>query len=84
MALYMKQENNRTKLQERIAAELREKAIRNSLSGDNPEKPKAQGFDPENSSYLEGTKETTGLAFVWLLVFVAAMICLGFYIWFAK
>lgn len=85
MALYVKQENDKSELQKRIAAELRERTIRNSLDGDNPENPpRTEGFDPENSSYLAGTKQTTSLAFVWLLVFVAAVIAIGFFVWFAK
>lgn len=82
MALYMKQENEKTELQERIAAELREKAKRNSLADANIEKPK--GFSPTESAYLEGTKETTGLAFVWLLLWIAIFLALGYFIWFAK
>lgn len=81
MALYMKQENDRSELQERVAAEMREKAIRNSLA--EAEKPQNE-LDFSNSKYLENTKETTGLAFVWLLLLVAALIALGYFIWFAK
>lgn len=83
MALYMKQENEKTDLQKRIAAELREKQIRNSLD-ENGEKPTTKGFSPEDSRYLEGTKETTGLAFVWLLLFVAIVIAIGLFINFTR
>ena len=60
MALYVKQDDNRTELQEKIAAELREKQIKNSLGegGFAPEN-KREITQPEDSAYLEGTKETT-------------------------
>ncbi len=85
MALYVRQDDNRTELQEKIAAELREKQIKNSLGeGDGTPKNKKENPDIEDSTYLEGTKETTGLAFVWLLVFLAILIALGLYIWVAS
>ena len=85
MALYVRQDDNRTELQEKIAAELREKQIKNSLGegGDAP-KNKKEKSNIEDTEYLEGTKETTGLAFVWLLVFLAILIALGLYIWVAS
>lgn len=85
MALYVKQDDNRTELQEKIAAELREKQIKNSLKeGGKTPNSKGEIVQPEDSSYLEGTKETTGLAFIWLLVFVAVLVALGLYIWVAS
>lgn len=85
MALYVKQDDNRTELQEKIAAELREKQIKNSLK-EGGETPNSKGeiVQPEDSAYLEVTKETTGLAFIWLLVFVAILVALGLYIWVAS
>lgn len=85
MALYVKQDDNRTELQEKIAAELREKQIKNSLK-EGGETPNSKGeiVQPEDSAYLEGTKETTGLAFIWLLVFAAILVALGLYIWVAS
>ena len=82
MALYIEQENNKTKLQERITADLREKAVKNSLAGG--DKPETAGFSPEDSKYLENTKETTSLALVWLLLGVAFLIALGYFIWFSQ
>ena len=85
MALYVKQDDNRTELQEKIAAELREKQIKNSLK-EGYETPNSKGeiVQPEDSAYLEGTKETAGLAFIWFLVFVAVLVALGLYIWVAS
>ncbi|MDO4872367.1 MAG: hypothetical protein Q4A27_03025 [bacterium] len=86
MALYVEQDDTRTKLQEKIAADLREKALRNSLDGDggDGEGPKSKGFSPEDSAYLENTKTTTGLAFVWLLLGIAVVVFAGILIWLAS
>lgn len=78
MSLHIKQENNQTELQKRIAADLREKSIRKSLDTDF-EKPQL-----DNSKYFEGTKQTTSLAGVWLLLLIAAGIAIYFFIIFAK
>lgn len=61
----MNQENTRTKLQERIAAELAEKNKSKSdfSDGDQPD-------GVEDSAYLEGTKKTTSLAWAWVLLFL--------------
>lgn len=72
MALFVNQENTRTKLQQRIAAELAEKAKNKPTSdGDLPD-----GVD--DSAYLKGTKNTTSLAWVWALIVLAAV---GILIW---
>lgn len=85
MALYVKQDDNRTELQEKIAAELREKQKKNSLNeGKTFTSSESEIPQPEDSVYLEGTKETTGLAFVWLLIFIAILIALGITIWLAS
>ena len=53
MALYVKQDDNRTELQEKIAAELREKQIKNSLKeGDETPNSKGEIVQPEDSAYL--------------------------------
>jgi hypothetical protein len=66
MALFMNQQNERTELQKRIAAELAEKAKKraNEPSSDRPD-----GVD--DSAYLEKTKKTTSLAWVWMLIVIA-------------
>lgn len=73
MALFMNQHNDRTELQKRIAAELAEKAKKKS-GGDTPERP--DGVD--DSAYLEKTKATTSLAWVWALILIAFI---GILIW---
>ena len=64
MALYMKQNEQRSELQDRIAAELQEKAKRNSQLQDRPD-----GVD--DAAYMKNTKQTTSLAWVWLLIGIA-------------
>lgn len=69
MALFIRQNEERSQLQERLAAELQEKA-RKRAETDN------QLDDIEDSHYLKGTKRTTSLAWVWLLVVVLAVAAL--------
>jgi len=66
MALFMNQQNERTELQKRIAAELAEKAKKKSLE---VEQDRPDGVT--DSAYLEKTKATTSLAWVWVLIIVA-------------
>ena len=66
MALFMNQQNDRTELQKRIAAELAEKAKRKA---EQPDGDRPDGVD--DSAYLEQTKRTTSLAWVWLLIIIA-------------
>jgi hypothetical protein len=68
MALFVNQENTRTKLQQRVAAELAEKAKKKAVhSGDLPD-----GVD--DSAYLKDTKKTTSLAWAWVLIIFAAVV----------
>ena len=64
MGLFVNQQDQRSELQERIAAELREKAKASSLQ----EKATMDGVD--DIRYLEGTKQTTTLA--WILIAIMA------------
>ncbi|MBP9667693.1 hypothetical protein KBD87_02715 [Candidatus Saccharibacteria bacterium] len=61
MSLFIRSDNERTDLQQRIAAELRAKAAETSKQ----EAARPHGI--EDSAYLEGTKSTSSLAWVWLL-----------------
>lgn len=61
MALFIRQNEERSQLQERLAAELQEKA-RKRAETDN------QLDDIEKSNYLKGTKRTTSLAWVWMII----------------
>lgn len=75
MGMFLRQEDNKTDLQKRLAAELQAKAEARSrqLDHDRPD-----GVD--DSRYIEGTKKTTTLLWAWLLVgilFVGVMIWLA-------
>ncbi len=61
MSLYIKQQETRSDLQNRIAAELQDRAKQKAKEAELPD-----GVD--DSRYIEGTKRTTSLAWVWLLV----------------
>ncbi len=62
MALFIRQDDNRSKLQERLATELREKAKARA------ETDRVDGVD--DSQYLEGTKPTTSLAWIWIAIVI--------------
>lgn len=66
MSLFINQENTRTKLQQKIAADLAEKAKQKAAGS-----PADQPDGVEDSAYLKNTKRTTSLAWVWLLIGVA-------------
>jgi hypothetical protein len=61
MGLFIRQNDNRSQLQERLAAELREKA-----------RTRATGGDPvdltENSNYLKNTETTSSRVWIWFVV----------------
>lgn len=67
MALFVRQDQERSELQQRLAAELREKAKKRAESETQP----PDGV--EDSNYLEGTKSTTKLAWVWILIILFAL-----------
>ncbi len=73
MGLFVQQNSNRTKLQERLAAELSEKAKKKAeMDAKLPD-----GVD--DSAYIENTKKTTSLAWAWILIVIAAV---GFSVYF--
>jgi cytoskeletal protein RodZ len=72
MGLYLQQKNERSELQQRIAAELAEKAKKKA----NGQADKPDGV--HDSAYLEKTKTTTSLAWVWVLI---AVVFIGVLIW---
>jgi hypothetical protein len=74
MGLFVSQNDQRSKLQERIAAELREKAKASSLQ----EKASLDGV--EDVKYLEGTKQTTTLAWAWVLIVIMAAGVIGMFL----
>lgn len=66
MGLYTKQEVERTELQKRVAEELQDKAKRAKKLANEPDLV-------EDSAYVHGTKSTTGLAWLWVLIVIAAV-----------
>lgn len=80
--MYLKQQESRSELQERIAAELKAKAEQKAK--DEAEfavhKGDKQRDDVEDSAYVQGYKRTTTLAPVWLLLFFAAVLVFIYFI----
>ena len=72
MGLYLQQNSERSELQQRIAAELNDKAKKKA----NVDTTKPDGVT--DSAYLEKTKTTTSLAWVWVLIVV---VFVGVLIW---
>ncbi len=66
MALFIKQNEERSKLQERLVAELQEKSKKNFN--------KANGLDIDDSEYMRDLKETSSLSWVWLIISIVAAI----------
>lgn len=69
MGLFVQQNSNRTKLQERLATELSEKA-KKKAELENQTAP--DGVN--DSAYVENTKTTTSLAWVWVIIILAAIV----------
>ncbi|UTX51614.1 hypothetical protein KI440_01530 [Candidatus Saccharibacteria bacterium TM7i] len=67
MGLYLKQNETRSELRQRIEKELQEKARKRSE--DTVDLPDGV----EDSAYVKDTKSTTGLAWVWLGIFIAVI-----------
>lgn len=71
MSLYLKQNETRSQLQERLAKELQDRAKRSPETAEQPD-------GVLDSAYLKDTKQTTSLAWVWVLIALAAI---GVVIW---
>lgn len=66
MALFVKQNESRTKYQEQIAAELQEKMRQRSEQTEMPD-------GVTDSAYIKNTKSTTSLAWLWALIFIGVI-----------
>ena len=66
MALFVKQDENRTELQQRLATELQDRARKKAEEAELPD-----GIT--DSQYIKGTKETTGLLGLWLVIAALAI-----------
>ncbi len=71
MALHIRKDEQQSELQQRIATELQEKARKRALDAD-------QMDGVEDSRYIENTKQTTSLAWVWVLIGIATI---GIVLW---
>jgi len=69
MALYVKQSDTRSQLQDKLAKELQDKAREKAKEAERPD-----GVD--DSAYIQGTKTTSSLA--WAFIFAAII---GIIIW---
>ena len=74
MGRYIQQNESRSELQQRLAAELREKAAKRASDEGSADPYSKIPNGIEDSEYIRGTKQTTGLALVWLGVFVFIVI----------
>ena len=66
MGLFVRQEEDRSELQIRLAAELQDRARAKAKQADQPD-------GVEDSEYIKGTKQTTSLAWAWAIVAVLAI-----------
>jgi len=67
MSLYLKQNETQSELQKRVAAELQEKAKKRALETEQPD-------GVTDSAYIKDTKQTTSLAWVWVLIGIAIIV----------
>ena len=61
MGLYIKRDEERSKIQEKIAADLRAKSMQNSA------------LDSEPINYMDGTKTSSSLLGVWIVLGIAGI-----------
>jgi hypothetical protein len=61
MALFVRQDENRSELQQRLATELQDRAKKKAEEAELPD-------GVTDSQYLKGTKEGSSLLWVWLVI----------------
>lgn len=76
MALFIRQDENRSELQKKLARELQESALERDKKREKELMDAPDGV--EDSRYIEGMKKTTALSWAWLTIIV---IFLGIIIW---
>lgn len=67
----LRQQETRTELQQKLAAELQERAKQKAKTFDQPD-------GVTDSAYIKGTKQTSNFAWVWMLVCLAIV---GVVVW---
>ena len=73
MGILVNQKDQRTELQEKIAADLRAKIGQTVGAGDERD-------DIADSKYMEGTKQTTTLAWAWILIAVMTAVVVALFL----
>jgi len=71
MALFIRQDEQRSELQNRLATELQDRAKERAKLTDRPD-----GVD--DSQYIKGTEKTSSLAWVWVVIILLAI---GIIVW---
>ena len=71
MSLFMKQTETRSQLQEKLNTELQERAKKKALESERPD-------GVTDSAYLRNTKQTTSLAWAWVLI---GIVIVGIGVW---
>jgi hypothetical protein len=61
MALFVRQDENRSELQQRLATELQDRAKKKAEAADLPD-------GVTDSQYIKGTKEGSSLLWLWVLI----------------
>lgn len=84
MGRYIQQNESRSELQQRIAADLRAKAAAKAKQEGGGAEPATNPDGVEDSAYIKGTKATTSLAPLWLLIFVAIIVIFIYFIFIAS
>ena len=75
MGILVEKDEEQSKLQARIAADLRERASRTSRNDGNDDDDDVDL--EEDSAYIEGTHKSRGSAIFWIILVVLALISLG-------
>ena len=71
MSLFIKQDDQRSQLQSKLAAELQARAKQKTQLSDLPD-------GVEDSNYIKGMKQTTSLAWVWIII---VLVAIGLAVW---
>lgn len=66
MALFIRQDDNRSELQERLAAELQARAKERDKIDNHPD-------GVTDSEYMKNTSQTSSMAWLWIVVIIAAL-----------
>lgn len=74
MALFIRQNEDRSKLQERLNSELQERHKSQQLMDKEPEKV-------EDSAYLKDMKDGSSLSVVWIILIIIAIGIAGYFIY---